>query len=150
MQIKYIIVKEHPPMARSWYLLGVFFWNFSTSSFTSFKKVSHPTTLLPLPPTLLSLPPLPLPPLSIRAHKNVQWIFIHYRIQWGTVNTKMQGFKYGWVSERLSFLNLVDVPARNPTTWGFCFNHRLWLGMYATQRTNDGCNWASLPLSQKR
>ena len=37
-------------MARSWYLLRVFFWNFSTSSFTSFKKVPHPPTLLPLPP----------------------------------------------------------------------------------------------------
>ena len=54
--------KAHPPLARSWYLLGVFFWNFSTSSFTSFKKVPHPPTPLPLPPTLLPLPPLPLPP----------------------------------------------------------------------------------------
>ena len=33
-------------MARSWYLLGVFFWNFSTSSFTSFKKVPHPKYLI--------------------------------------------------------------------------------------------------------
>ena len=35
------LFKAHPPLARSWYLSGVFFGNFSTSSFASVNKVPH-------------------------------------------------------------------------------------------------------------